>query len=549
MMKEEDENVIFDAADLNLSQGSTSCVLDDGSIETERWAPIGQSADEHVSSAYVERDRLRELEEEQERLNNSLLSLTTHFAQVQFRLKQISQAESSDKDKLLQELQDFAFKGCADLEEVERHRKAQKGLGGNADTEGNIEKQKERQMKLIKQLREQLEDLEKFAYETGEGGLPSNQIIAKQKAVIDKLHERMQLNLELDKMSNSDLQKQVDEALKQLVNPMKAKEQLVEQLQTQIVDLERFVSFLQGESSEKSPTSISSIPVARPKKNSLLQLVGCGSRRFERNELKHTLRGNHYGDERARLQLAVDATVKVLEKYLLLAIDHSPSNAHVDQTNADVQEGIFERSEEEVVCVVRKELCPALRFLLEHGMNNVAATSSSFLSPFGCFSSRSSRSRQSNYYSSSSQKLEHIWDVIMFYYNSKNGHEFSDAPVRKLSQSFQLDAVGGRAVTSKQILLSTIENVLTTHSRLKRSADAMWKAFVCAALNEKKLPAWIRIIFRTRQVVESCYASWAYVTRTGCEDCYELLEGLQKYSFDLPVDLAVRPFHQMKDAF
>lgn len=40
--------------------------------------------------------------------------------------------------------------------------------------------------------------------------------IKLQKAVIDKLHERMQLNLEFDKMSQSELQKEVDEAIKQV---------------------------------------------------------------------------------------------------------------------------------------------------------------------------------------------------------------------------------------------------------------------------------------------------------------------------------------------
>lgn len=545
MMKGEDDGIDFDIADLNLGERPASGVSDDESLETERWPPIGQSADEYI--AHTELDRLKDLEREQERLNNSLLSLTTHFAQVQFRLKQISQAKGDDKDKLLQELQDFAFKGCADLEEIKRHRKELETTDGSCTA--NIEKQKLRQMELIRQLREQLEDLEKFAYETGEGGLPSSLIIAKQKAVLDKLHERMQLNLEFDKMSQNDLQKQVDEALKQLVNPVKAKEQLVEQLQTQILDLERFVSFLQNESTEKPPTSIASLPVVRSRKNPVLQLVGCGSRKFERNELKATSRGNHYGDERARLELAVDATVKVLDKYSLLAIDDEQLQTHMCEANPTTREEIFARSEEEVVCVVRKELCQALRKLLEHGMNGTTARSSIMRIPFGCFSSRTNRTQQASQGSGSSQKLEHIWDVIMYYYGSKNGREFTDAPVRKLSQSFQLDAVGGRVVTSKQVLLSTIENVVTTHSRLKRSPDAMWKAFACAALNEKKLPAWIRIIFRTRQIVEQCYAPWSYVARTGCEDCYELLERLHKYHFDLPVDLAVRPFHQMKDAF
>ena len=43
-------------------------------------------------------DQLRQLEEEQEQLNSSLLALTTHFAQVQFRLKQIVSAPPDDKE-------------------------------------------------------------------------------------------------------------------------------------------------------------------------------------------------------------------------------------------------------------------------------------------------------------------------------------------------------------------------------------------------------------------------------------------------------------------
>ena len=38
------------------------------------------------------------LEQEQEHLNASLMALTTHFAQVQFRLKQIVAAPNDDKE-------------------------------------------------------------------------------------------------------------------------------------------------------------------------------------------------------------------------------------------------------------------------------------------------------------------------------------------------------------------------------------------------------------------------------------------------------------------
>ena len=61
----------------------------------------------------------------------------------------------------------------------------------------------------------------------------------------------------------------------------------------------------------------------------------------------------------------------------------------------------------------------------------------------------------------------------------------------------------------------TIENIMSTHKRLKRTPDAMWKAFVSAAINERKLPGWIRIIFRADFIVSKCYYPWSYVAHTG----------------------------------
>lgn len=49
-------------------------------------------------SSLSEFERLRHLEEEQEQLNSSLVALTTHFAQVQFRLKQIVNASQEEKE-------------------------------------------------------------------------------------------------------------------------------------------------------------------------------------------------------------------------------------------------------------------------------------------------------------------------------------------------------------------------------------------------------------------------------------------------------------------
>lgn len=94
----------------------------------ERWAPVGAVAspkDENrsgcaenslhgftLASDEEMAARLRRLEEEQGLLNSSLLALTSHFAQVQFRLKQIVHAQSEEKERMLAELEEFAFKGC-----------------------------------------------------------------------------------------------------------------------------------------------------------------------------------------------------------------------------------------------------------------------------------------------------------------------------------------------------------------------------------------------------------------------------------------------------
>lgn len=485
--------------------------------------------------------RVQQLEEEQERLNNSLFSLSSHFAQVQFRIKQMNEAAPHDREKLLTELQDFAFKGCTDMNELQRLR--------SESESGNdvLEKQNERQKELLKQLREQVEDLERTAYENGEGALPSTDILKKQKAVLDNLREKIELNLDIDKMNQTEIQRNVDDALKQLVNPLKEKGQLVDQLQTQITDLERFVNFLQKENAENSNQttpvrSMGSTPLsgAKSKNNSFLSgIIGCSTGRFQKNQLKNTLKGNHYGDERAHVQLAVDATQQVLEKYTLLSFD-SAAKGQLEEVQVENDE-VFERSEEEVVTVVRKQLCPALKALLEHGMLSETVVHKR-IPGLGCFVTKTTNDEKSTC-------LNHIWDVIIYFYSMKTGRDTTDAPVRKLSQSFKLDHVGGRSITSKQILLTTIENIISTHARLKRSKDAHWKAFVSAAMNEKKLPAWLRIIFRTRQVVEMCYNSWSYVARTGCEELYTLLEDLHKYSIHLPVDLALRPFEQIKDAF
>lgn len=67
--------------------------------------------------------------------------------------------------------------------------------------------------------------------------------------IIDELIKKLDVNLNEDigSLTPEELRQRVDAAIAQIVNPARVKEQLVEQLKTQIRDLEMFINFIQGE--------------------------------------------------------------------------------------------------------------------------------------------------------------------------------------------------------------------------------------------------------------------------------------------------------------
>ena len=69
--------------------------------------------------------------------------------------------------------------------------------------------------------------------------------------IIDELIKKLDMNLSEDiaTLSPEELRQRVDAAIAQIVNPARVKEQLVEQLKTQIRDLEMFINFIQGQCS------------------------------------------------------------------------------------------------------------------------------------------------------------------------------------------------------------------------------------------------------------------------------------------------------------
>ena len=54
-------------------------------------------------------------------MNSSLMSLTSHYAKVQFRLQQIVSAPADSRDQLLKDLERFAFRGIPDIAAAQAH--------------------------------------------------------------------------------------------------------------------------------------------------------------------------------------------------------------------------------------------------------------------------------------------------------------------------------------------------------------------------------------------------------------------------------------------
>ena len=105
------------------------------------------------------------------------------FLQVQFRLKQIVDADPESKEQLLRELEEFAFRGIPDFQKSMRCVEGAQYVE-EQDHSSKMEAHQAKQKELIQQLKQQLEDLERYAYETGEAGMPQTLIVERQKVII-----------------------------------------------------------------------------------------------------------------------------------------------------------------------------------------------------------------------------------------------------------------------------------------------------------------------------------------------------------------------------
>ncbi|XP_034395668.1 RUN domain-containing protein 1 [Cyclopterus lumpus] len=547
----------------------------------ERWAPVGAVAspeDESGSGSpgqpkqrglFSATDeemavRLEKLEEEQDLLNSSLLALTSHFAQVQFRLKQVVHAQTGEKEGMLAELEEFAFRGCPHVVGCRAQDATQLENSTEREKRERLEAQREKQKDLIFQLKTQLDDLERFAYQEGSyDSLPQSVVMERQKVIIDELIKKLDVNLNEDigNLSPEELRQRVDSAIAQIVNPARVKEQLVDQLKTQIRDLEMFINFIQDEVgnpllsdglSQQPRAAGTRTPGVKKKvdpeqaqkiRETGLQLIqkalavlqifaasqfGCAPVRLPQNMWPQESTLQDYGPLLQSLEAAVD-------KVRVLSSCRQPSLEHVVNYTSNAALG----PRDELTSSVRKELAVALKDLLSHGLFSPSQTMSLVLAPISCLLP----------YRPAPQTM-HPWELFVQYYHSKNGKAFVETPARQLSQSFSLPVGGGPVtVTPKQSLLWAVHTVLKEHGRYKRGPDTEFKALVCMALNEQRLVSWINLLCKSGTLVHPHYQSWSYMAQTGFEEALRILGRISHLKFNLPVDLAVRQLKNIKDAF
>jgi len=255
------------------------------------------------------------------------------------------------------------------------------------------------------------------------------------------------------------------------------------------------------------------------------------------NMKKDVVAKKHFGDLRAKLEVAIDKVINAirLAKTFLRHTDDDDDDDSSSVPASDNEEEDYDQNG--IVLAVRQDLAPALRALLEHGLyeTNYSTT----LAVWGCFATKA------NY--SAANDTMHAWKLFLKYYDMKRGNEFANSPARKLSESFSLDVIGGKPITLKQCLLSAIDTTVKLHEKHSKSMDGCFKSFVCYALNEKKLVSFLRIILKTVPLVENYYQSWSYTKTTGFNDALHSLDRLTSIDFHLPINISVRRFMNNRD--
>lgn len=483
-------------------------------------------------------------------------------------------------------------------------------------------------IELIKKLRLQLKDLERYAYERGEldkrESIPDSVLAERQNLVIQALTDKLSLNIgtsEIEKLGLDDLKKQVDKEIQDLIDPLIMKDFLLKQLQTQLNDLERYIGHLHA-AIGRCPKPDSSTETCSCQTHGCSQhMLPFGSSQIisSTNNLvdsSNSLMNNESLPKTSRLirslvaqLICADAKMQEKSRFPIGAPSESSSsqdlsNANKETTNQGAvqsqqpqkpddavwsshidrvvlatdslvnlftletghQRGTDKGIDESFVeSVVRRQLIPAIRDLLSYGLIEAGEVPkpsyvSLIFDPYQLISSLTcfpgtSRPQQPTSSKVNEESLntegEHVWNVIVDYYNSRIEHDFRSLSIKTLSQSFNLapSMSGPIKVTSKQALLIAIDDIIETLAKCKPNGpESHLRTFIYTALNRSKLSVWLRLIFRNKSILRKYHQNHSFVNHQDrMEKFLKTLEALNQFKFNLRTD--VESIEQFISAF
>ncbi|XP_065197428.1 RUN domain-containing protein 1-like [Sycon ciliatum] len=541
-------------------------------------------------------ERIQQLQDEHAELTRSLLSLTTHFAQVQFRLKQIVAADPDDREKMLMSLEEVASHGCPDVRTREESSNLLQLLS-EKDYEERLRDQKATQQHLIQQLQFQLDELERHSMDSQQraNDLQTQfdpELAERQRALIDGLKSKLNINIDImEAMSVDEVRQSVDSVVHEVTRPARSKEQQIRILASQVEDLERYVAFLKENSGlpvgnhevvRTEPTR--SKPAARTK-GKATRNEGVGQ--LDRKHVPCALVEEDEDED----EEAVDGAT---EETLLRDRNHQKREYLNDKgqtilRNAAVSSiqwfarflcgiGLAQRGDE-----LRKEACRALCQKVKQAVDDILTLVASEVnsSPeddvlahpairtppielvklarlrlgsslmdvfhYGLIEPLVGTGLVPGWHTLSCtvvpsetvnippRNRHHVWQVFEQFYALKKGHEYNSTPARTLSSAFNMPLEGGVAVTPRQRLFDCMMNIQRTHETAYKSPDVKFRSLVCAGMNHGLLAAWCNMVATSDEVTQRNYQPWACI-RTSLKSVVKDLERLSSLTFNLSIE-------------
>lgn len=508
-----------------------------------RYDPVGSTNEFDTNVEHDEHAYFKKLENEQELLSTSLQALTSHFAQVQFRLRQIISAPQEQKINLIENLDEFASRGIPELNSCD---------DTNECILSAIYQQRLNQFKLIKKLQKELRAASNFANEKEiDFQIENSEMVLNEETLDTTDMDLSRLKTQILNLDTfvTDLQYETIN-LKQMTTAMVGYRNCEKVYKIHNVNVQNMGlmchSFRDGRSSILNDLSENYDFMSVHKHEKLLSTLQrdgksqCEVRQgaltksttADTNAIKYlSPKVRHWGNIRAKLEIDVQNIISVL------------SIKPLQTYHSEQSKGTVVTLEKEITKIVRKELCGTLRELIEHGLHSIQYE----MNILGCCSRRTSKRKR---ISSNSNKLKerHAWDIIIEYYNLNDGNQHYRKPYNTLNESFQLKHSPN--ASTKDQLLNAIGDIINIHVRFNASENAYFKAFVSYGLNLRKLPHWLCVIFRCADLVEANYSDESFVRQSEFTDALQCLDLLSNYTFNLPIDTLADRFKEVnRDLF